>query len=119
MTVSMDLTTLRQDLLAPAMATFLLVLMCYIAGRIHQFFKQTIEREQAFRDGYNIATKALFGLATRVASGPVAKRPPEPTKPMVGYASVPGGERHPLPAKHRATGRRKRGLADTKRITTP
>jgi hypothetical protein len=108
----------RQDLLAPGLATFLLVIMCYIAGRVHQFFKQTIEREQAYREGYNHATRSLFSLATQATSRrvlPTAQARPE-VKIKPGYASVPHENRRPLPARHRAAGRRKTGLADTERI---
>jgi hypothetical protein len=108
-----DFTMFRQDYLGPLLATLLLVVMCYIAGRVHQFFRQTTEREQAFRDGYNTATRALFSLATQTAR--VVKPRPSP-KPMVGFASVETQVRSPLPARHRATGRRTKNLADTAKI---
>lgn len=119
MTYGFGMTALRQDLLAPGLATFLLVLMCYIAGRVHQFFKQTVEREQSYREGYNQATKSLFSLATRATKGQVpvgGRTQPKTVVPMKGYASVPADVRSPLPARHRAAGRRKAGLADTKRL---
>ncbi len=116
MTLGMEMTFFRHELVAPGLATILLVFMTYLAGRIHQFFKQTQEREQAYREGYNTATRALFGLATRVAGVPTGVKKAVSGKPMVGFASVPDNQRHPLPARHRATGRRKPGLADTKKI---
>lgn len=105
---------IRQDYLGPGLATFLLVLMCYLAGRVHQFYKQTDEREQAFRDGYNQATRSLFSLATRAAKGLPAPRQEVKIKP--GYASVPHENRSPLPARHRAGGRRQQRLHDTTKI---
>lgn len=117
-TFAQDLNFVQRDLLAPGLATFLLVLMCYIAGRVHQFFKQTTEREEAFRDGYNKATRSLFSLATRAARvmpSASVKSAPE-VKTLRGYASVPETARSPLPARHRAGGRRKKSLADTKKI---
>lgn len=117
MTYGMSMTQLGRDLLAPGLATFLLVCMCYLAGRVHQFFKQTEEREQAYREGYNQATRSLFSLATRttrVASAPAGKQPA--ASAMKGYASVPQDARSPLPARHRAAGRRKPNLADTERF---
>lgn len=118
MTYGLDVTFFRQDLLGPGLATFLLVLMCYIAGRVHQFFRQTTEREEAFRDGYNQATRSLFSLATRTSHGLPASAPLPKSKPVMrpGYASVPVENRSPIPARHRAVGRRKPGLADTDRI---
>lgn len=114
MTYGLEVTFIHQDYLAPGLATFLLVLMCYIAGRVHQFFKQTQEREQAYREGYNQATRALFSLATRAAK-PSPKAAAEPVKMRTGYASVPLDARSPLPARHRAGGRRQPSTADTKR----
>lgn len=102
--------------------------MCYIAGRVHQFFKQTNERELAYRDGYNTATRSLFSLATRTAKGAFttsaepatcpkpAARPAAKPVSMRGYASVPEENRRARPARHRASGRRERGLADTKHL---
>ncbi len=117
MTYGLDMTSLSHDLLGPGLATVLLVFMTYLAGRVHQYFKQTEEREEAYRDGYNMATRSLFGLATRVAANPGTRRAVQAqAKPMVGYASVPDNQRHPLPARHRAQGRRTRNLADTKQI---
>lgn len=90
----------------------MLVGLTYVAGRVHQFFKQTNEREQAFRDGYNTATRSLFALATRTAKG----QPPPSPKPMRGYASVPHESLSPAPARHRAEGRRKVNQADTRKF---
>lgn len=119
MTYGLEVTFTHQEYIAPGLATFLLVLMCYIAGRVHQFFKQTTEREQAYREGYNQATRSLFSLATRTAKGAVLtpKAAPEPVKMRTGYASVPADVRSPLPARHRAGGRREPSAADTKRYT--
>lgn len=115
MTYGMGMETIRSDILAPGLATVLLVLLCYIAGRVHQFFKQTQEREDAYRDGYNTATKSLFSLATRVSrsvSTPELVAPPVPIK---GYASVPVENKKDRPARHRAEGRRQPSPADTSR----
>jgi hypothetical protein len=37
----------------------------YAAGRIHQWYRTALERDQAYRDGYDTATRSLFGLAAR------------------------------------------------------
>lgn len=102
----------------------MLVLLCYVAGRVHQFFKQTQEREQAYRDGYNTATRSLFSLATRTTkyrpaeelAVPARALPKPPVAPLRGYASVQETNRSPLPARHRASGRRTPSAADTKRF---
>jgi hypothetical protein len=115
MTYGIGVLDLHEPWFGPGMAILLLVLMTYLAGRIHQFFRQTVEREMAYRDGYNQATKSLFALATRMAKGqPPA--PEEKPEPLRGYASVPADSRRQLPARHRAPGRRKPSLYDTKKL---
>lgn len=43
----------------------LVIILSYVAGRLHQWARQTNDREAAYRDGYDTATKGLFSLATR------------------------------------------------------
>jgi hypothetical protein len=119
MTYGMGMETIRSDLLAPGLATLLLVLLCYISGRVHQFFKQTQEREDAYRDGYNTATKSLFSLATRVSKAAAKPEVAAPPVAIKGYASVPQENKKVRPAKHRAAGRREPGPADTNRYEWP
>lgn len=125
MTYHSTVLTANSDLVAPGAATLLLVLLTYLAGRVHQFFKQTDEREQAYRDGYNTATKSLFSLATRIMKGalPVSGPPTTtvrvPTTPagtIRGFASVEPDSRRSRPPRHRAIGRRKPSLSDTERF---
>lgn len=52
----------------PALVLFLFTIMCYLAGRFHQWARSTMERDQAFREGYDTATRSLFALASRVTS---------------------------------------------------
>ena len=55
----------------------------YAAGRIHQWYRTSLERDQAYRDGYDTATRSLFSLAARIV------RPRRSDKPAVrGTASV-------------------------------
>jgi hypothetical protein len=115
MTYGLAGVSIPHEWFAPSGAVLMLVGLTYAAGRVHQFFKQTNEREQAFRDGYNTATRSLFALATRTARG----LPPVPPKPVRGYASVPHEQRSPAPAKHRAAGRRKPSPSDTKKLNWP
>lgn len=120
MTYGIGVLPITHDEAATGFAMMLLVILCYITGRAHQYFRQTTEREDAFRDGYNIATKSLFAIATRVARGMPAEPPPlvvKPDKPMrPGFASVPAEARRAIPPKHRAPGRRAPSPADTHRL---
>lgn len=45
----------------------LLMSVMYATGRLHQFYRQNRERDQAFREGYDTATQSLFTVATRTA----------------------------------------------------
>jgi hypothetical protein len=38
---------------------------CYAAGRLHQWYRQGFERDDAFRTGYDQASHTLFAIATR------------------------------------------------------
>lgn len=52
---------------APVLAVVMVASLCYAGGRIHQFYRQGMDRDLAFRQGYNEATKSLFSLATRTS----------------------------------------------------
>jgi hypothetical protein len=106
----------HEEWFAPTIAVFMLMAASYVAGRVHQFFKQTVDREQAFRDGYNQATKSLFALATRVSKAlPAQPLMPDQARSVKGFASVPTESLRPIPARHRAQGRRKMNESDTRR----
>lgn len=59
----------KMDNVAPLTAIVLFGILCYIAGRMQQHYRTTEERDFAYREGYNTATKALFSLATRATRG--------------------------------------------------
>ncbi len=50
-------------------AVAIVIFTAYAAGRVHQWYRHGFEREEAFRAGYNQASRALFHLATRNVSG--------------------------------------------------
>ena len=50
-------------------AVAIVIFTAYAAGRVHQWYRHGFEREEAFREGYNQASHALFHLATRNISG--------------------------------------------------
>lgn len=89
------------DILGPGVAILLTALLCYLAGRIHQFYRTGEERDLAYRDGYNTATRSLFSLAARTARGvqapPMLERPRPSPKPFKATASV-------VRARHAANG---------------
>jgi hypothetical protein len=54
-------------------AVAIVIFTAYAAGRVHQWYRHGFEREEAFREGYNQASHALFHLATRNISGAASK----------------------------------------------
>jgi hypothetical protein len=51
-----------------AVAVAVVIVTAYAAGRIHQWYRHGLEREVAYREGYDEASHALFHLATRSGS---------------------------------------------------
>ena len=58
-------------------AVALVIFTAYAAGRVHQWYRHGFEREEAFREGYNQASHALFHLATRSLPGRTLDRAAE------------------------------------------
>jgi len=57
----------------------------YSAGRLHQWYKHAHERDDAWRSGYDSATRSLFHLVTRT------RRQEQTTvEPVRGVAAVSG-----------------------------
>jgi len=52
-------------LLITALAAFTACLG-YAAGRLHQWYRTVLDRDEAYRDGYDTATRSVFGLAARL-----------------------------------------------------
>ncbi|HEV7964248.1 MAG TPA: hypothetical protein VGP57_17035 [Actinoplanes sp.] len=60
---------------APGNSTLLLTLLAaffacvgYAGGRLHQWYRMGRDRDEAYRDGYDTATRSVFSLAARVIS---------------------------------------------------
>jgi hypothetical protein len=66
--MSLPSSTALQVILAVAIVIF----TAYAAGRVHQWYRHGFEREEAFREGYNQASHALFHLATRNMPGKIS-----------------------------------------------
>lgn len=99
------------DAIAALIAIVMISVLCYVGGRVHQYFLQGVQRDHAFREGYNTATKALFSLATRTSRTVEAKPPLEQgDKPPTLRGSAQVGA-----PRHRAEG--KSTLQQTKTFT--
>ncbi len=68
----------------------------YSAGRLHQWYKHAHERDEAWRSGYDSATRSLFHLATRSRRQEPAAPTPAVGPAVRGIATV--GPRHAGPA---------------------
>ncbi|HEX5204978.1 hypothetical protein ACFQS1_15490 [Paractinoplanes rhizophilus] len=59
----------------------------YAAGRLHQRYQMERDRQEAYRDGYDMATRSIFSLAARLVA---PRRAPRSTpRPIVDGALVP------------------------------
>jgi hypothetical protein len=63
------------------LAVAIVIFTAYAAGRVHQWYRHSFEREVAFREGYNQASHTLFHLAVRTLPGapPAGLNDLEPT----------------------------------------
>ena len=55
----------NDTLLITALAAFAACLG-YAAGRLHQWYRTVLDRDEAYRDGYDTATRSVFSLAARL-----------------------------------------------------
>lgn len=53
------------SMLQIAVALLTLIFCAYVGGRVHQWYQQSLERDEAFKEGYNHASEFLFPLAAR------------------------------------------------------
>lgn len=89
--------------------------VAYAAGRIHQWYRTALERDDAWRAGYDQASGTLFKLAARVSTrrragegtadvaGPGTEKQPAPT--VVAITEAPSFGRHSLELRHEQTRR--------------
>lgn len=92
--MSLPSSTALQVMFAVAIVIF----TAYAAGRVHQWYRHGFEREEAFREGYNQASHALFHLATRNIS---ATRNNPAARTIPGAGSADGHADRPRPRQGR------------------
>jgi hypothetical protein len=89
-------------------ATVLVVLLAlltaatgYAAGRLHQWYRTGLDRDEAYRNGYDTATRSTFSLAARII-GPrrdkAAVRASATVRPSIPPAGRPSDVPFPAPA---------------------
>ncbi len=57
----------------------------YAAGRLHQWYRTVLDRDEAYRDGYDTATRSVFSLAARLIG------PRRAARGTAAVAPAPGG----------------------------
>jgi len=75
---------------APLLITILAMFVAcagYAAGRLHQWYRTGLDRDEAYRDGYDTATRSTFSLAARII-GPRRDRAAIRASASVHAASV-------------------------------
>lgn len=83
----------------------------YAVGRLHQWYRTGLDRDEAYRDGYETATRSVFSTAARLiaprraARGTAAVSPvvPVPPSPDLGAASSGAGSAPPVSSDFEAT----------------
>jgi hypothetical protein len=68
------MSAIQSDISGIAFTVMLAIICAYSCGRLHQWYRHSLERDEAFREGYSHASYALFPLATRAG----ADAPPQP-----------------------------------------
>lgn len=100
-------------LISAGIGLILIVSVCYATGRIHQWYKTGDDRELAYRDGYDTATKSLFSLATRTMKVTASQ-------PARGAAQVtPITSASSAAARHRAEDLSKTKITPATRVFRP
>lgn len=67
------MTPPENDVLQAVAIVLFAICLAYAAGRMHQWYLHALERDQAWRHGYDLAARSLFHLATRVTRPQPAK----------------------------------------------
>lgn len=83
------MTAPGDDVLTLLLLALFLVSTGYAAGRLHQWYRMGTDRDEAYRDGYDTATRSVFSMAVRLIG---------PRRPVRATATViPGTVTTPRP----------------------
>jgi hypothetical protein len=86
------MTAPGNDLVQIVLALAFVIASGYALGRIHQWYKHGLERDGAYREGYNHASRSMFDLVVRNRTGKLAPAAhpagPRSISPAVNPAGV-------------------------------
>ncbi|MFI5893564.1 hypothetical protein ACIA5D_26010 [Actinoplanes sp. NPDC051513] len=74
----------------------------YAAGRLHQRYQMERDREEAYRDGYDTATRSIFSMAARLVAPRRGGRPG--SRPVVDGSLVRSTASSPAPSQASSLG---------------
>jgi hypothetical protein len=86
------MTAPGNNMLQIVLALAFVVASGYASGRIHQWYRHGLERDHAYREGYNHASHSLFGMAVqnRAMRTPAAPKPAATDRPARSPLAVVG-----------------------------
>ena len=61
----------------------------YAVGRLHQWYRTGLDRDEAYRDGYETATRSVFSTAARLIAPRRAARGTAPVTAVPGAPAAP------------------------------
>ncbi|RZU50168.1 hypothetical protein EV385_1933 [Krasilnikovia cinnamomea] len=77
------MTASGNDLVPILLAFGVIIVSGYLAGRVHQWYRTGLQRDGAYRAGYDHASRSMFDMAVRVP-------PPQPAVAAPAPARTPG-----------------------------
>lgn len=98
------MTAPGNDIIQILLALAFVIASGYGCGRIHQWYKHGLERDHAFREGYDHASRSMFDLALQTRSTPPAapRRADDPAITAARHPAVGLSRRRiPRPDRHR------------------
>jgi hypothetical protein len=83
------MTAPGNDMLQLLLSLSLVIASGYAAGRIHQWYKHSLERDAAFREGYNHASHSMFDMAMKHRQRALGQASDEPARPELPVVVPP------------------------------
>jgi hypothetical protein len=96
------MTAPGNNMLQIVLALAFVIASGYAAGRIHQWYKHGLERDHAYRDGYDQASRCMFDMAISSRAGRAPATAAAAAGVRVGVAVQPQAQLHRPPAPRAA-----------------
>jgi hypothetical protein len=106
------MTAPGNNLLQIALALAFVIASGYASGRIHQWYRHGLERDHAYREGYNHASHSMFTMALQARGHTIATGTPAPGPDTGQHLSVAGADRSIGAARRRIIAANQRAAHD-------